>query len=500
MKLKWLIIGVVVCLYIGFRLWGLSASCLWFDEIFSVHAAQHPWSELFGFVAQDLIHPPLFYILLKIWVAAGGDSLLWLRLFPAVMACAALVPLLLLCRELKFSTLETSTVILLLAVNGTLIKYAQEVRMYSLLFCLACISLWLFARWSKRENVSLIPLFLCNLLLIYTHYFGCLVVFTEVMIVIWLRRESVGKWLIMCGLWVASFLPWILAIIGAYRQSGGLGQNLNWAGRPGLLQLLQFLAALHQPFYFQQVSTDAWVSVFALPIFLLCVTAVVFLFASEEKELFDLKILLVFCAAPLLIAFLASWATPFSVWGTRHLTVVFVPYFLLIAMGLKQMRPAFVRSFCYAILIGFLIPAAVINYARATPVYPWCAWGPLILQVKDTDTPAIYVFEDVVAYELWYTTERTAPGKFHITLIEDDPDIKEDKAYFLPRGFDGVQKANEESISGEKFWLAVRGIGDDAGHSLWKRLKAKGYKTGAPIRFAAEGADVFMIPVERENK
>ena len=262
MKLKWLLIGLVVCLYIGFRLWNLTASCIWFDEIFSVHAAQHSWSELFGFVAQDLIHPPLFYILLKIWISIGGDSLLWLRLFPALTACLALVPLILLCRELKFSAFQTAAVILFLAVNGSLIKYAQEVRMYSLLFCLACFSLWLFVGWYKRENMSLFSLFFVNLVLIYTHYFGGLIILAELAIVLWLRRDASGNGLIMSGLWFFAFCRG-RSVITAYCQNAGLAQNLNWAGKPGLPQLLQFLASLHQPFYFQQSSNEPWFSPFA---------------------------------------------------------------------------------------------------------------------------------------------------------------------------------------------------------------------------------------------
>jgi len=125
------------------------------------------------------------------------------------------------------------------------------------------------------------------------------------------------------------------------------------------------------------------------------------------------------------------------------------------------------------------------------------AWPPLTAQIKDSDASTIYVFEDVVAYELWFTAEREAPGRFHIILIEDDPDIKEDKAYFLPRGFDNVQKANEDSISGDKFWIAVRGIGEDENHPLWKRLRGKGYKKGAPFIFQATATDVYLIPFER---
>jgi hypothetical protein len=81
---------LLVCLYVAARPWRLTASCLWFDEIFSVHAARHTWGGLRRFAAADLIHPPLFYALLKLRVAIGGDSLQWLRLFPALTSIAAL--------------------------------------------------------------------------------------------------------------------------------------------------------------------------------------------------------------------------------------------------------------------------------------------------------------------------------------------------------------------------------------------------------------------------
>src|SRR5947209_20571061 len=136
---------LLVALYAAARRRGLTATCLWFDEIFSVHAARHAWGTLWRFAAADLIHPPLFYALLKLWAAAGGESLLWLRLFPALTSIAALVPFFLLARELRLTRAETRSALLFMAANGYLIKYAQEVRMYSLLLLLTLASLWLFA-------------------------------------------------------------------------------------------------------------------------------------------------------------------------------------------------------------------------------------------------------------------------------------------------------------------------------------------------------------------
>src|SRR5215218_3548756 len=137
-------LAALCALYAAARLWRLTDSCLWFDEFFSVHAAEYDWGSLFWFVAQDLIHPPLFYSLLKIWITFGGESILWLRLLPVLFACLALVPFFLLCRELKQEFWTIALALFLLSVNGTFIKYAQLVRMYSLLMFVSLVSIWLF--------------------------------------------------------------------------------------------------------------------------------------------------------------------------------------------------------------------------------------------------------------------------------------------------------------------------------------------------------------------
>src|SRR5687767_9173755 len=124
--------AILILIHIGVRLWGLTAFCLWFDEIFSVHAAEHPWNSILSFVSLDLIHPPLFYALLKLWIAIGGDRLLWLRSLPVAISVIAVFPFIALCRELKLSFPTQILSLLLFAINGSLIKYAQEVRMYSL--------------------------------------------------------------------------------------------------------------------------------------------------------------------------------------------------------------------------------------------------------------------------------------------------------------------------------------------------------------------------------
>src|SRR5438477_307808 len=147
-----LALAALIVLFLAVRIWGLTDSCLWFDEIFSVHAAEHSWSTIFPFVAQDLIHPPLYYLLLKGWIALGGESFFWLRTLSVLIAAVGLIPFLLLCKIFKLRSGAILLSVFLIAVNGPLIKYSQEVRMYSLMMCLSLFSFWLFARFVRQGN------------------------------------------------------------------------------------------------------------------------------------------------------------------------------------------------------------------------------------------------------------------------------------------------------------------------------------------------------------
>src|SRR2546421_1583458 len=249
----------LTALYVAARLWRLTASCLWFDEIFSVHAARHTWGGLWRFAAADLIHPPLFYALLKIWAAAGGDSLLWLRLFPALTSIAALVPFFLLARELRLGAAATDVALLLMAADGYLIKYAQEVRMYSLLLMLTLLSLWLFAKLLNAERTTrglLLAHAFVNLLLVYTHYYGWLVVACEVAFLFFRDRRRLRAVLPASAALALLFVPWVSACARASAEGGGLAQNIGWIARPRARDLWQFFALLNEPFYFRQSSDE----------------------------------------------------------------------------------------------------------------------------------------------------------------------------------------------------------------------------------------------------
>jgi uncharacterized membrane protein len=492
-----LIIVVSICVvYIALRLWHLTDSCLWFDEIFSIHAAEHDWKNLFWFVAQDLIHPPLFYVLLKLWIFIGGENLFWLRLFPVVFSILAVIPFLLLCRQLKLSFPTVAIAFAFFAVNGSLIKYAQEVRMYSLLLCFGLFSLWLLTRFVNMGK-GFPTLVIINVLLVYTHYFGWLIIASELLAVVILARHRLKMILLMCAAVFLSFTPWIYAIWEASKINSNVGQNIGWMSKPGLTAVFQFIFDLFEPIYFEQSNTDApAIILITLPIVAVGIIAFGFYFVAwkdeSESEKRTFYLLSIFFVTPISLAFAASWVLPYSVWGTRHLIIAFAPFVILTAFAFSKIKFQPIKLIGLAIICLLFVAAFAFQLTRTQPKYIWCAWENLGRNLDVNQPAKIYVFEDLIAYHFWFALRDSDRG-FQIIKINDAPGIIEDKAYFLPRGFDGVQMTTD--FEGERFFVAYRDKTFNESAPPLQNLKARGYKIGEPQVIEAQGLKAVLIEV-----
>ena len=494
-------IGLIAAIYILLRFWHLTDSCLWFDEIFGIHAAEHDWSALFGFIAQDLIHPPLFYVLLKIWITAGGESLFWLRLFPVVFSILALFVFYLFCKQIKMSYTAIVAALSFFAANGALIKYAQEVRMYSLLLFLAILSMWLFARFLNLGKNNRI-LTVVNILLVYTHYFGWFVVGAEVLTILILQRIKIRQILTMFAICAAAFVPWIIAIFQASRANFDLAQNIGWMSRPDFFSIFQFAFDLIEPFYFQTSSLEpASRYLITIPLLGLIFAAKIFFLTKfkgqNEFARQNLNMLTILIALPILLALAASFITPYSIWGTRHLIIVFPPILMLIGMFFDSIKEQFTKiALLSAAFLIFLI-AFVIELRRPPQIFVWCGWENLAQQVETGQPAKIYVFEDLIAYHFWFA-ERKNPNT-QIVKINNLEGINEDKAYFLPRGFDGVKQINFNELSDDNFYIAFYAAEWNPQKPPLKNLSEKGYKIGAPKIFEAQNLKAFLVEVKTEK-
>ncbi len=507
-KLWLIILAALAVVYILLRFWHLTDSCLWFDEIFGIHAAEMNWSEMFWFVAQDLIHPPLFYILLKIWIFVVGESLFWLRFFSVLFSILALVPFYFLCRQLKLNYLSITLALAFFACNGALIKYAQEVRMYSLLLFFALFSMWFFSRFLHLgKNIWLLTT--VNILLVYTHYFGWFVVLAEVVSILILQRIKWRQILIMFGTCLLSFAPWIFAVFRAAQINADFSQNIGWIPRPFFKEIFLTVFSFVEPFYYQSSSADYASNYFiVIPILLLIGAAKVFYllnFKKENEELNkqDFWMLSIFFAVPFVLALILSWILPFSIWGTRHLIIVFGPSAIFAASFINSVK---INALKYLIVsaIAFLFVAAfILELQRPKQEFIWCAWENLAnelydstLHGNDASNIGIYTFEDLVAYHFWFALRDSDRG-FRVFKVNETENLFEDKAYFLPRGFNEIQKVNFDEINEQKFYIAFRDKEWNPKNPPLKNLIEKGYKVGKPKIFEAQGIKAFLVEIKR---
>ncbi len=142
---------------------------LWRDEAFSYLMSQLPVFELLSKTAQDS-NPPLYYLLLKLWILVWGNSELSMRTLSLIFFwCMIYTVYLILHSVFKHSERKSFIYVLFCIVNPILHYYAFEVRMYSMVGFIAIG--FVYAILSHNKKLSTIFLVTGAL----THYFFVLI-------------------------------------------------------------------------------------------------------------------------------------------------------------------------------------------------------------------------------------------------------------------------------------------------------------------------------------
>ncbi len=134
-----IIIGAIL------RFYNLASMALWHDEAFSALLIRYPFWEMIDRIALD-VHPPLYYLILRLWDFALGDSLFSLRFFSAFWGILV-IPFAYLFIKTAFKNERLALIsAALIAINPFQIQYATEARMYTLGTFLIVFSSWLLIK------------------------------------------------------------------------------------------------------------------------------------------------------------------------------------------------------------------------------------------------------------------------------------------------------------------------------------------------------------------
>lgn len=137
-----ILLGVVAVLWLatGLRFYRLDAQSFWNDEGNSARLSERSVPLIVEGTASD-VHPPLYYLSLRVWREMVGESEFGLRALSAFVGVALVAAVYALSQMLFRATgLAAWVAALAAAVHPALVYYSQEARMYELLALLAVLS------------------------------------------------------------------------------------------------------------------------------------------------------------------------------------------------------------------------------------------------------------------------------------------------------------------------------------------------------------------------
>jgi mannosyltransferase len=166
-----MIILPILFLGIVLRLINLDQS-LWLDEAISTLAARD-FSYLgiiFDFLRIDN-HPPVFYLLLRVWGQVFGFTDINLRFLPVLLGTALIYVVYKIGLRFEVSKKTAATASILVSTSPLLVYFSQEVRMYILITLLCAAQIFVYLLIEKKSGVLKWVIFsLLNCLLFFSDY------------------------------------------------------------------------------------------------------------------------------------------------------------------------------------------------------------------------------------------------------------------------------------------------------------------------------------------
>jgi len=178
------------------------------DEIFAYWITRNPWAALPHALAVADAHPPLFYAVMKAWIAVAGSAEAATRLPSACFGVGIVALTYALARRVAPSGALLAA--FLVAVSPFQVMASQEVRMYALFGLLVLGSTVALAaaaehedwwRWAGYAAIAA--------LMVYTHNFGFLILLAHGVWLALYARRRIRPWLAAIAATIVVYLPWV---------------------------------------------------------------------------------------------------------------------------------------------------------------------------------------------------------------------------------------------------------------------------------------------------
>ncbi len=245
-------------------------SNIWYDEFYTIKIIDNNIKDIISITAND-VHPPLYYLLLKVYTLIFGTGLNPLKFFSIIPLVLILILNEFEVRKLLGKKIANAFVIIFLS-SAIVMEYAIEIRMYSWsMFFLYGMTLYAIKYCQKKDSLSIILMTIFSILGIYTHYYVLLSAVILYLIMILFNIKNFYKLLISGLVNLVCYLPWIGILFNQIIQ---VKQNF-WIPEITISTILKY------PYYIFRLGN--FTNAYIIFISLIIILALYFILKKESK-------------------------------------------------------------------------------------------------------------------------------------------------------------------------------------------------------------------------
>ncbi|MDJ0691864.1 MAG: glycosyltransferase family 39 protein [Xenococcaceae cyanobacterium MO_188.B32] len=194
-------------------------------------------------VEENPHHPPLYYVIARLWSKVFGTSILAMRSLPAMISLLAFPGIYWLCLELFERSITGWVAVALIAVSPIHVVYAQEARQYSLWIVIILFSSAALLRAYRLKTLTSWSAYGITLVLgLYTQLLFSLVALGQGIYLVvnedFKLSKTIKSYLVFSVASFMLFVPWIIVLVNQYSQAERL---TNWTqSNQTIIDLLKF--------------------------------------------------------------------------------------------------------------------------------------------------------------------------------------------------------------------------------------------------------------------
>lgn len=363
---EWSFVAITLAGFAAVVFSTIGKASVWFDESFSAYIIRFSYADIAKFTSLD-VHPPLYYWTLKTWSLLFGTNEVALRAMSMCFAIVALLFAYLILRRL-FTRGIALTALPFVAFSPMIIRYAQEMRMYTMVLaiCLAATYTLMRAQTSSSKKTWTVYGVLVAIGM-WTHYFALLIWLghwanrviethhRHISLRQWTRAFFTKQWVMSYALAIVLFIPWMPWLI---RQTVQVQSNGFWIPNISPATIPSYLTDTF--LYLTADLTSPWLTML---VGCICVCGAMVLYRTyrsvNRTERRALRSLLVGATVPVCLLMIVSLPPLGSAFVDRYvLTAIAMLIMVLAVSAVSQMKR---RKLIGYIMSGLLAGASVIG-------------------------------------------------------------------------------------------------------------------------------------------